>query len=76
MDLRQRLFAGAPNFTGAANLFDNMWRDRRGKGGGQQRKKARLMPVDGETARAAFSNSARIVLRPSTRPAWENVISR
>jgi hypothetical protein len=51
MDLRQRLFARALKFTGAANLFDSIRRDRRGKGGGQQRKEARLFAIECETAR-------------------------
>jgi hypothetical protein len=37
MNLRQRFVARAPKFAGAANLFDNMWRDRRGKGGERRR---------------------------------------
>ena len=51
MNLRQRLFARALIFAGAANLFDNIRRDRRGKGGGQQRKEARLFAIESETAR-------------------------
>jgi hypothetical protein len=51
MDLRQRLFARAPKFAGAANLLDNMWCARRGKGGGQQRKEARLFAIESKTAR-------------------------
>ena len=51
MNLRRRLFVRAPIFAGAANLFDNMGCDRRGKGGGQQRKEARLLANESETAR-------------------------
>jgi len=55
MNLRQRLFARALIFAGAANLFDNIRRDRRGKGGGQQRKEARLFAIESETTcRPAF----------------------
>jgi hypothetical protein len=51
MNLRQRFVARALKFAGAADLFDNMRRDRRGKGGRQQRNDARLLAIEGETAR-------------------------
>jgi hypothetical protein len=78
MNLRQRFVARAPIFAGAADLFDNMWRERRGKGGRQQRKEARLFAIESETARrAAFLFEFREQgAAPSTRPAWVNVISR
>jgi len=55
MDLRQRLVARAPNFPGAANLFDDASGKRFAIGGHQQRKEARLGAIEGETAhRPAF----------------------
>ena len=54
MDLRQRLVARAPNFPGAANLFDDASGKRFAIGGGQQRKEARLFAIESETACAAF----------------------
>jgi hypothetical protein len=51
MNLRQRLFARAPNFAGAADLFDDTSAKRFAIGGRQQRKEARLGVIEGETPR-------------------------
>ncbi|MGH6794855.1 MAG: hypothetical protein ACREDH_06585 [Methylocella sp.] len=51
MDLRQRFFAMAPQFPGAANLFDDATGNSFAMGGGQEGKKARLVAIEGETAR-------------------------
>jgi hypothetical protein len=78
MDLRQRFFARAPQFPGAANRFDSIRRDRRGKGGGQQRKDARLFAVESETARREpfLSEFREQSAAPKREARWVNVISR
>ncbi|MGH6822487.1 MAG: hypothetical protein ACRECP_09865 [Methylocella sp.] len=54
MDLRQRFFAGAPRFPGATYLFDDAFGNTFAMGGGQKGKDARLVAVEGETARQPF----------------------
>ncbi|MGA9215674.1 MAG: hypothetical protein WBZ54_10535, partial [Methylocella sp.] len=51
MNLRQRFFACAPKFPGAANLFDHLSGKRCAIGGRKQRKEARLFAVESKTAR-------------------------
>ena len=78
MNLRQRFVARAPIFAGAANLFDNIRRDRRGKSGRQQRKEARLFAIESETARRApfLSEFRENRAAPKREATWVNVISR
>jgi hypothetical protein len=51
MKLRQRFFACAPQFPGAANLFDDAFGNRFAIGGGQKGKDAPLVAIEGEAAR-------------------------
>jgi hypothetical protein len=55
MDLRQRFFAGAPKFTGAANLFDDASGNGFAMGGSQKGKDARFLTLEEEMADPAPS---------------------
>lgn len=77
-NLRQRFVAGVPNVARAANFFGDTSGKRFAIGSRQQRKEARLFAIESETARRLtflfkFREQS---AAPSTRPAWENVISR